>query len=352
MTVEPRHNSNVDRLKLLSSEPGAKAVSVTKRSPMLKYFFISMTSICPLSSPRPIPASWMGLPGGRRPPTGPSTGWGPAPWRPLGIPSGERPGSFLHDLRPSPSPSTPPPNPRWGEIRRQVNWWLWTLSTLLEGAWVEGNKGWPNQEMHRCISPNHTDLKTRQTGFKLANTQKNLLNATVMIHWDSLQFQNEKWQCNDWIYFPQSSHSKSAWVKDGIKAWKQRLKNGSVLIRCRKRRAEKSWKLGLRRWGARRVFSIWGNFLERRPRYVSTECFLMPVLFCFAIYNLPDCSVCLEFMMKSSLQKLSAFSLGQPASETPTSSLLFLLQHLTSIQLESGTCLAWRILCLVGADVN
>lgn len=36
------------------------------------------------------------------------------------------------------------------------------------------------------------DLKTRQTGLKLANTQKNLLNATVMIHLDSLQFRNER----------------------------------------------------------------------------------------------------------------------------------------------------------------
>lgn len=32
------------------------------------------------------------------------------------------------------------------------------------------------------------DLKTRQTGLKLASTQENLLNATVMIHLDSLQF--------------------------------------------------------------------------------------------------------------------------------------------------------------------
>lgn len=78
---------------------------------------------------------------------------------------------------------------------------------MLKGARVEGNKGWPNQEMHHCISPNHMDLKTRQTGLKLANTQKNLLNATVMIHLDSLQFRNERWQGRDWIYFPQTGHS-------------------------------------------------------------------------------------------------------------------------------------------------
>jgi len=68
------------------------------------------------------------------------------------------------------------------------------------------------------------DLKTCQTGLKLANTQENLLNATVMIHLDSLQFWNQKMTVKR-LYLPSPTQYESqsphlSW--DEMKAWKQR----------------------------------------------------------------------------------------------------------------------------------
>lgn len=153
----------------------------------------------------------------------------------------QRPDCFLHDLQPSPSPPNPVPSLRWWKITMPSRLAHWKRARL------EENKGQPNQETHHWISPNHMDLKTCQTGLKLANTQENLLNATVMIHWDSLQFENDKWQWNDCIYFPQTGHNTSncSWIKDGMKAWKQKLKNSLMLIHCRKRRGEKKWRFHL-----------------------------------------------------------------------------------------------------------
>jgi len=144
-------------------------------------------------SPAPHPASWQ-LPGG----------WGPPIWDPLPAPGDfpvvlankQRPESFWHDLQPSPSPASPPPNLRWWKISGPSRPACW------KGTSSEGNKGWANEEMHHWISPNHMDLKTCQTGLKLANTQENLLNATVMIHLDSLRFWNKKWQWHNCIYSP------------------------------------------------------------------------------------------------------------------------------------------------------
>lgn len=184
---------------------------------------------------------------------GPSASWRPAPQDPWEFPAvlanKQRPECFLHDLQPSPSPVSPPPYLRWSKITVPSRPACW------KGTKLEGNKGWPNEEMHRWISPNHMDLKTRLTGLKLANTQENLLNATVIIHSDSLQFWNKKWQRND--YSPHTVTIPALllrWDK-GMKA-----KTYSIMcIHCQKRTAEKSWRLRLRWYKACWVFLVWGN---------------------------------------------------------------------------------------------
>lgn len=178
----PRQKINLKRLKLLMTEPGVEVVTLKKRSKTLRYFHFHYQSL-----PPPHPASCLlRLLGGWRPPT-----WAlcklkasfPKSWEfQVALANKHRPDCFSHDLQPGPSPTTPAPNLRWWKITMPSRPALWKRARL------EGNKGQPNQETHHWISPNHMDLKTCQTGLKLANTQENLLNATVMIHRDSLQF--------------------------------------------------------------------------------------------------------------------------------------------------------------------
>lgn len=96
------------------------------------------------------------------------------------------------------------------------------------------------------------------------------------------------------LFSPSKSqyHPDHAWAKGGIKGSKLRLQNSSVFIHWRKRRAGKSWNLGLR-WGqwSRQVFLVGGNiFWKGEPLCVSAEYFLLLVLFCFPTYGLLDCS--------------------------------------------------------------
>lgn len=184
--------------------------------------------------------------------------------RPLGIPSGagsqERPECFLHDLQLSPSPASPPLNLRWSKITMPSRsaCWKWTR--------LEGNKGWPNEEMHQWISPNHVDLKTCQTGLKLANTQENLLNATVMIHLDSLQFWTKKRRWNNCIYHPPPNRSHNLPTASEM-GWRHESKDSVMRSHCQKSSAETSWRLRL-------AGSSWfgEQFLERTLLYVCIWC--------------------------------------------------------------------------------
>lgn len=217
MIMEPKQKVIVDRpAKAAHAWSGGSDFDEKQNAEILSF---PQSEFCPLSSSR-LPGGSLLVSGGLSP--GGLCELKASSQRPRGIPSRagsqERPECFLHDLQLSPSPASPPLNLRWSKIT------VPSRSACWKGTRLEGNKGWPNEEMHQWISPNHMDLKTCQTGLKLANTQENLLNATVMIHLDSLQIWNEKMTVKR-LYLPSPTQNESQsphlfW--DGMKAWKQR----------------------------------------------------------------------------------------------------------------------------------
>ena len=85
MIIEPRQKVNVERLKLLMSEPGVEAVTWRKRSKLLRYFHFHNQSFAPSPAPHLLAGSFLvdgGLPPGALCKLKASSP------RPLGIPSG------------------------------------------------------------------------------------------------------------------------------------------------------------------------------------------------------------------------------------------------------------------------
>lgn len=100
-----------------------------ERSKMLRH--ISMTGVCPLPTPnqacRKLPSGWL-------PPTqalrelkasSPKT-----PEMPVEPANKQRPGCFLCDLQPSPSPASPPANLRWWKITVPSRLACWKAARL------------------------------------------------------------------------------------------------------------------------------------------------------------------------------------------------------------------------------